>query len=471
MNIIEFIEDPRFIGDKTLSPAQKMSLKAVYGDPLTKKEKKLFRKCTKLRRYHKRREYDEVTFILGRRSGKSSRLAPYLALWEATRQEIKLDTGERAIVMIVAVEARKQAKITFNYVKDKLMASPLLSKMVVKTLSDEIELDNGVTIQVFPCSQAKIRGQSILCFIGDEVAFWKSEEHLQDLDKHVISAARFGMSFPNSKMIKISSPWTTRGVIYEDFEKFHSHSNKDILVIKGDSVLFNPTYKKRAEKTKRTDPQAYKTDVLAEFRDYTGCEMYDPKVLAAAVNSKRPEKLAFDKENTYLAFYDAAGGGKGGDSFCLAVGHIEDKDTTEERFLIDLIEEARPPFDPGAVIGKYASIIKAYDCIVVYGDSFSGAWASTEFARRDVHCDTCPLPKSELYKAAESVFNQGKAELPDDKRLLKQFKSLVRLPRSGGREKVDTPSGQPEDKANVVAGVLYMLDDPPYYDDGEVRIV
>jgi len=79
MNIIEFIEDPRFIGDKTLSPAQKMSLKAVYGDPLTKQEKTLFRKCTGLRRYHKGREYPEATYILGRASGKSSKIANYLS--------------------------------------------------------------------------------------------------------------------------------------------------------------------------------------------------------------------------------------------------------------------------------------------------------------------------------------------------------------------------------------------------------
>jgi hypothetical protein len=372
-------------------------------------------------------------------------------------------------VMVVAVEIKKQARVTFNYIKDKLVASPLLSKMIVKVLSDEIELNNGVSIQVFPCSQAKIRGQSILCFIGDEVAFWKSDEHLQDLDKHVISAARTGMSFPNSKMIKISSPWTTQGVIFEDFEKYYGHSNKDVLVLRGDSVLFNPTYKARAEKTKKIDPTAYKNDILANFRDYTGSEMYDMEVVKRAVNTNRPDQLPPRDGYSYCAFFDAAGGGKSGDSFCLAIAHILEEGE-KEKFVVDYIGEVRPPFNPSNVISKFASIINEYDIYHTYGDSFSGAWASTEFERQGVRCETCPLPKAELYKAAESYFQQGKVELPNDKRLLGQFKSLVRLPRSGGREKVDTPGGRPEDRANVTAGVLYMLD-TVFVDPGDFIIV
>ena len=42
MNIIQFIEDPNLINDQSLSPAQKMSLKAVYGLPLNNAERKLF---------------------------------------------------------------------------------------------------------------------------------------------------------------------------------------------------------------------------------------------------------------------------------------------------------------------------------------------------------------------------------------------------------------------------------------------
>jgi len=48
-------------------------------------------------------------------------------------------------------------------------------------------------------------------------------------------------------------------------------------------------------------------------------------------------------------------------------------------------------------------------------------------------------------------------DLPDKEILITQFKNLVRKVRSGGKDSVDTDSGQPEDEANVTAGVIYLL--------------
>jgi len=359
--------------------------------------------------------------------------------------------------MVVASEIRRQAQVTFRYIRDTLKQSPLLSKMIVKVLSDEIELNNNVSIQVFPCSQAKIRGQSILCFVGDEVAHWKSSEGLQDVDKTVITAARFGMRFPNSKMIKISSPWTTMGEIYSDFDKYYGKSNKNCLVMQGDTVLFNPTFKKQAEALKKRDPLRYQTEILAQFRDYEGNLMYDPETIQEAVDIHRPIELAYEEGNRYVAFYDAAGG-SGKDSFTLCIGHKENDDDGEERFIIDVIEERKPKFNPALVVSDFSAVVEEYRALPVMGDRFSWGFASNEFIRHGVYPEQSPVTKSDLYLQAETFFNQYKVELPNDKRLIQQLKELVRLPRSGGREKVDHPQGKPEDKANVVAGVLWMLD-------------
>ena len=68
MNIIDFIADKQMLNDKSLSLAQKMSLKAVYGLALTDAEMAVFRQTTGLDTYELR-EWGEATFILGRRSG------------------------------------------------------------------------------------------------------------------------------------------------------------------------------------------------------------------------------------------------------------------------------------------------------------------------------------------------------------------------------------------------------------------
>jgi hypothetical protein len=115
MNIIEFIEHPDFLDDKSLSPAQRMALKATYGLELIPEELELFKLTTGLHEYRPR-EQEEVTFILGRRSGKSDKLASNIALYEATTREHNLTVGQTGVVMIVAQEKKRQAKIVHRYI-------------------------------------------------------------------------------------------------------------------------------------------------------------------------------------------------------------------------------------------------------------------------------------------------------------------------------------------------------------------
>ena len=129
MNIIQFIEDPNLINDQSLSSAQKMSLKAIYGLPLNKEELKIFKKTTGLTRYIPR-EWEEASFILGRRSGKSDKVASNIALYEACAREHKLSKGEIGIVMLVSSELRRQSRILYSYILHKLQDSPILSKMI-----------------------------------------------------------------------------------------------------------------------------------------------------------------------------------------------------------------------------------------------------------------------------------------------------------------------------------------------------
>lgn len=241
MNIIQFIEDRNLINDQSLSPAQKMSLKSVYGLPLDKEELKLFRKTTGFRKYVPR-EWEEASFILGRRSGKSDKIASNIALYEACSREHKLSKGEIGVVMLVSSELRRQSRILYSYILRKLQDSPILSKLIDNVTADEISLNNGVVIQVYPCNVARIRGASLICFIGDEVAFWKYEG--RDIDTDVLEAARPGLSFPYSKMIKISSPYMMKGEIYRDFKKYYGKQNKDVLVFQGPTELFNPAFSK-----------------------------------------------------------------------------------------------------------------------------------------------------------------------------------------------------------------------------------
>jgi len=446
MNIIQFIEDPNLINDQSLSPAQKMSLKAVYGLPLNNAERKLFRETTGLTRYIPK-EWEEASFILGRRSGKSDKIASNIALYEACAREHKLSKGEMGIVMLVSSELRRQSRILYNYILRKLQDSSILSKLIIKTTSEEIVLNNGIVIQVYPCNIARIRGASLIAFIGDEVAFWKYEG--RDIDTDVLDAARPGLSFPHSKMIKISSPHMMKGEIYRDFKNYYGKPNDDVLVFQGPTELFFPGYSKtKLKKAKTRNSLMFQTEYMANFRADMS-SMYDPIAIDKAVNHDRPMELLPQSKYHYKAFVDVAGGG-GKDSFGICIAHLEEK-----RVVIDVVRSRQPKFNPDEVTSQYCKLLKEYSLYSVIGDKYSGDYASNCFASHGVNYEKSEKTKSELYLEAESAFNTECIEIPNRELLIVQLKNLIRKARAGGKDSVD--SDRPEDEANVVVGVAHLL--------------
>ncbi|MQY57100.1 hypothetical protein GH140_02775 [bacterium] len=449
MNIIEFIESPEMLNDQSLSPAQRMALKSVYGLPLTGEEFKLFIQTTGLKTYPLGKEWEEASFILGRRSGKSDKIASSIALYEACSREHQLTPGQTGVVMVVASEIRRQAKIVYKYIRDKLRRSPILSKMVRSITRDAIFLTNGIEIQVYPCSIGKVRGVSLVAFIADEVAHWKVEGI--DVDQDVLDSARPGLDFPYSKMIKISTSYMMKGAIFQDFKQFYAKPNDDVLVVSGSTKLFRPDYSDRKlEKIKKRNPALYDREYLAHF-SADMASMYDPAMIDKAVNKDRPQELTYQKKHDYKCFVDCAGGG-GKDSWAYAVGHNE-----KQRVVVDLVRSHTPKFNPDEVTAQCCKLLKTYKIGRVCGDKFSGDYASSAFEKRDVRYKRSEKTKAELYLEAESAFNTEQVDLPSKEPLVTQLKNLVRKTRSGGKDSVDTDSGAPEDEANVVAGLIELL--------------
>lgn len=448
MKILEFVEDPMLINDQSLSPAQKMSLKSVYGDPLTSEELAFFKKTSGLSEYPAR-EWDETTFVLSRRAGKTDKLASNIALYEACIRPHKLSTGETGVVMLVASELKRQARIGYDYCLGKLERSKILNRMILKTTADEITMNNGISIQIYPCNLARVRGMSIVCFIGDEVCFWKTEG--RSIDKEVLASVRPGLSFEHSKMIKISSPWMMKGEIYDDVRQYWGKPNSEILVFQGDIYTYRPDYsQKKLEAAKRKDPLAFEQEYLARFRADLS-SMYDPATIDGAVNFDRPIELSFRSGFNYMAFADVSGGG-GKDSYALAIGHKDG-----EKIVVDVIRSRAPKFNPEEVTAQYCELLKTYKINQVCGDKFSGDFASNCFAKYGITYNRAEKSKSELYLECEGLLNTGRLQIPNRQSCLSQLKSLVRKARSGGRDSVDTDSGQPEDEANCIAGVSVML--------------
>lgn len=216
LTIIDAIQDPRFIAD-TISPAQETALRVLYGLPLSDEQVDIYQRATGLSTYLPQ-EHREATYICGRRSGKSSKLAANIAIFEAAFRKHELACGERGYAVVLA-PTKRQSGVVFEYVLGRLESSPALRAMIIgEPRADEIDLTNGITIAVWPCNFRSIRGISIVCAVCDEIAFWSDDISGSNPASEVLRAIRPAMStFPNAKLVKISSPFAKSGVVWEDW--------------------------------------------------------------------------------------------------------------------------------------------------------------------------------------------------------------------------------------------------------------
>jgi len=461
-DIIEFVEDPQLLG-LSLSPAQEVLLRGIYGLPLASVDHlDLWRQCTG-RDTYPAHPFAEVTVVAGARAGKDSRIAAPVVVYEAVfgGHEKHLAKGERGMIVLVAQDQRA-TRIAFDYIKGYLAGSPLLAGMVEEILASEVTLTNGVTISCFPCTLRSLRGWSIPVGVMDEVGFYRLEGQA-DADVEIQTSIRRGMlAFPSPRLVKISTPYMKSGVLYDDFKKAFSRDNSDLLVWKAPSILMNLSLKaERLEREERLDPDRFAREYLAEFAE--DLEAFLPSAwIDAAVVPGRFELLP-QPGVRYVAAVDPSGGGA--DVFTLAIVHPEGHGG-ERQLVQDVMRGWGKPrsgqMDLEGAVKEIAEILKRYYITTAIGDRYAGQWVREAFRRAGItyeeatlrknpSVEAVPLDKSSAYLEIEPLFAQGHIQVLDHPHLIRELKTLERRPRAGGKTLVDHPHGGHDDYANALA--------------------
>ena len=269
-------------------------MRLLYGLPLNRQQKAIACKALDQHRIEPR-AYDEATFICGRRSGKSERLAANVAVYEAAAgsHQAHLTPGERGLIVLIAQDMRA-ARVLFRYILAKLEESPFLSQLIQDVRREEIDLTTGLTISIFPCSFRAPRGFSIPVAILDEVGFFRVEG--VNVDKEVIDAIRPAQAtFENAKLIKISSPYGKQGELYRDFAT--RHQRPDLLCFQATSWDMNPGISAAFLAAERTrDPEYFEREYAAIFSDSITSAfspggrggLRDPRSVRAALSKRTP---------------------------------------------------------------------------------------------------------------------------------------------------------------------------------------
>lgn len=449
VDIIDFVTDPQLLG-LSISPAQETLLRGIYGLSLrTDEQRELWRQCTGGRPYRDGHRFAEVTVLAGARAGKDSRIASPIVAFEALfgKHHEHLARGERGVVPLIAQDGRA-ARVAFGFVRDYIMGSPLLRQHVVgDPKMNEIDLDNRITVMCFPCTLRSTRGFAMPCGVLDELAFYRLEGQV-DSDDEVQASVRRGMlGFPQTLLIKISTPYMKGGVLYEDFKRAFGQDDPDLLVWKASSALMNPTLTaKRLEREKRLDPLRYAREYEAEFQDDLSAFLPGAWV-EAAVQSGRYELPPVDGVS-YLAAADPSGGGP--DTFTFSIAHREG-----ERVVQDVIKgygrTGNQAPNLSAAVKEIAETLRRYGLREIVHDKYAAGWVRQEFQRAGIISRESDLDRSAAYLECEPLFAQGRVELLDHPQQAREFKLLEKRLRPGGGAVIQHPKGGHDDYANSLA--------------------
>jgi hypothetical protein len=364
LNIIEFITHSELLNDQSLSVAQQAVLKSIYGLELNSEELEIYQRATG-RSEIVLVEQNEVTLIAGRRSGKTSKIAATIAIYEAFRDH-HLTRGDHGNVMLIA-PAKYQAENAMRFIRAYLNSSPPLKQYVACEGINGVELTNGISLVCYPCSYKAVRGFSVVTAICDELAFWRHEETAANPEEEVLAALRPAMAtFPTAKLIKISTPFRKEGILWREYQQ---RAELDHLVWQLPSPEMNPTLQPSVlEQLRRRNEETFRREFLAEFTDQIAAwvvpEVLEPCIVRDRIELPRVENAA------YVVAVDPAF--KGND-FALAVLHK----TADGPVVVDRVERwagtKNAPLGYESVCGEIARIANEYGIREVIGDQYCAA--------------------------------------------------------------------------------------------------
>jgi hypothetical protein len=453
MNILDALTSPALFGSlpafESLSSwsAWLVFLKAVYGLPMTQDEVAIFRARTG-RQEPRANGYPEAVAIVGCQSGKSQ-VAAIVGTYEAAQA---LAAGASGLyVPLIAQDARGAQRALLAYVRQAVDASPVLQHEVTRETADTVELGGGsVTVGVYPCRPASVRGIRAACLIVDELAFFTSTDG-NPVDVEMLRACRSRVATTGGKLLILSSPYGQTGALWDLHHRHFGREDSTTLVWQASAPQMNPLLPADyLAKMEADDPEAYRSEVLGEFRAGIAT-LFDPAVLDAVV-SKGVHEVAPVAGTSYSAHYDASGGRV--DAAALAVGHVE---AGTRLVRVDLVRRWPSPHNPDSVIHEAALVLRPFGVRSVQVDRFAGEFPIAAFRREGIRAEVAARTTSEHHLALLPLVNAGRVVILDQPELLKELRGLERRTGPGGRDHADHRRGAHDDAAAAVSGVAALL--------------
>jgi hypothetical protein len=360
---------------------------AAMGEDLTDEERAIFAKLTGRQREPGER-VAELWCVIGRRGGKSRAIATLL-VYLATMADysVQLVSGESGVVLCLA-RTQEQAQVVHE-------------------------------IAVRAASYRSIRGMTCVAAVADEIAFWQADDGSANPDTEILRAIRPSLLTTRGPLIAISSPYARKGELWTTFKRdYGAQGDPRILVARAASREMNPTLPQAdIDREMARDLASGLAEYGAEFR--TDISAFVSQEVIDGCIAHGVFELPPAAGISYLGFVDPSGGAS--DAMALAIAH-----RVGDMVILDATREIQPPFNPDAATTEFSTLLRAYGIGKVIGDRYAGEWVRERFRRSGIEYQLSEAPKSDIYRDALPLFNAGRAQLLDVKRLVNQLCSLER---------------------------------------------
>jgi hypothetical protein len=386
-------------------PAQEVTLRALYGLPLTEEQVKIYTQLTTNEKvFQDGIEKTEGNFPVGARGGKSY-LAALIALYESIcRAHIwkkYLNKGEAGYAVITATKQKQSEDIVQASCTRMLENSPL-AYMIKNSWRATLELKNDLIISSYPCNSTAARGLPIFLLIFDELAHYRVEG--PKADEMIYSALRPRQAqFPGAKCLKISTVAAKQGLLWEEFKEGFQVPGR--LTIQAHTRLMNPTIPQAfIDKEYKRDPDNAAREFGAEFAE-TVSGFFASCIEKLNACFQLPGDVPYDKNQSYFASIDQSGL-SGNDRFAFGIAHHDSKKVT-----LDILREWSTT-EADLILEEIKQLCAIYRIRKVTIDRYAGGWVKNALEKIGLEVefrDMLPI----IYTNLKTLVLANKALLPD----------------------------------------------------------